>query len=526
MLDSCSVLSQWERTNKQKCINSCFLTHGSLQANQLASLAQQLTDCNACSMNATCLSSQEDGNMNPTCSCKDGFEGDGLSCHNPMACASGGCCSSGYRWSSDGCVDIDDCAVEEKCLSNLTCENTPGSFDCRNSSTMPPADSEPPAAHHITKRSVNPSSVLFRCGAVMCAAGQDCYAVNGVTQCRDPCTFNSRLNDPWRATNNTSQNPVRCDRSGNWQGWYRLFLGAASVQMPEKCVPMRRCGTHAPLWLPDGHPEPSHGIVLSRVCGHWSSGCCTFKSNPIHIKACPGNYFVYKFVDPSACSLAYCADVNTAVCGSCRPDESCVSEDKVNWRCERQGGELGSPDLVCGRSSMQVGLDSSVLAGKAREKAWCGFGLNARGSCGTQLTTNDTHATYSNTLFVYPVANGNETFSIPERIPLSCVYPLDSEISLDVAIRPQLSLDGAVVRAGSRPNAVMSLYRNADYTDPYSAGTVVLPLGSALYVGVSAEDAAADRFAVILESCYATPTADSDGPSRFSLIQNRSVPAP
>ncbi|KAJ8347504.1 hypothetical protein AAFF_G00191590, partial [Aldrovandia affinis] len=33
-------------------------------------------------------------------------------------------------------------------------------------------------------------------------------------------------------------------------------------------------------------------------------------------------------------SLRY---VNTAVCGTCREDETCVSEDKVNWRCERWG---------------------------------------------------------------------------------------------------------------------------------------------------------------------------------------------
>ncbi|XP_061089941.1 uromodulin-like [Conger conger] len=482
--------------------------------------------------------------MNPTCSCKAGFVGDGLSCYNSMACASGVCCASGYRWSSaEGCVDIDECASsEENCLSHLVCENTRGSFDCQT----PPEPTRAPGAHHIAKRSVSPNSVLFRCGAVMCAAGHDCYTVNGVEQCRDPCTFNSRLDDPWRSTSNTGQNPLKCDNTVDWQGWYRLFLGADSVQMPENCVPVRRCGTHAPLWLPDGHPKPSDGIVLSRVCGHWSSDCCNFESNPIHIKACPRNYFVYKFVNPSACHLGYCADVNTAVCGSCRQDELCVSEDKVNWRCESQGrgpragGQvLGAPELVCGSSFIQVGLDSSVLAGKglnASSAHLANFRCKAlnetkgvvwfrierkRESCGTQLRTNITHATYSNTLFVYPVTIGNITFSIPEKIPFSCVYPLHTETSLDVAIRPQLSLEGAVVRAGSRPNAVMSLYRNADYTDPYSSGRVLLPLGSALYVGVSAEEAASDRFAVILESCYATPTADSDGPSRFSLIQNR-----
>ena len=52
--------------------------------------------------------------------------------------------------------------------------------------------------------------------------------------------------------------------------------------------------------------------------------------------------------------------------------------------------------------------------------------------------TNATHVIYSNTLIIYPVANGNASFSIPTTIPLSCVYPLDTETSLDVAIKPQL----------------------------------------------------------------------------------------
>ncbi|KAJ8366621.1 hypothetical protein AAFF_G00348380 [Aldrovandia affinis] len=133
--------------------------------------------------------------------------------------------------------------------------------------------------------------------------------------------------------------------------------------MPERCVDKNMCGTSAPLWLNTSHPAPSDGIVQSRVCGSWDSGCCQFPSNPIHVRACPGNYFVYKFVDPTICHMAYCAaDVNTAVCGTCREDETCVSEDKVNWRCERRERPIfPDPELVCGRSILQVGLDRAVL---------------------------------------------------------------------------------------------------------------------------------------------------------------------
>uniref|UniRef100_A0A8C2ASD1 NIDO domain-containing protein n=1 Tax=Cyprinus carpio TaxID=7962 RepID=A0A8C2ASD1_CYPCA len=99
-----------------------------------------------------------------------------------------------------------------------------------------------------------------------------------------------------------------CDTTVSWNGWYRLFIQGQSVHMPDTCVDMLSCGTHAPLWLNGGHPTVEDGVVTRDVCGHWSNNCCYFQSNPIKVKACPGGYYVYEFVRPSACSLAYCAD--------------------------------------------------------------------------------------------------------------------------------------------------------------------------------------------------------------------------
>ncbi|KAJ8246201.1 hypothetical protein GJAV_G00264850 [Gymnothorax javanicus] len=502
-----------------------------------------VTDCEACSEDATCQSPLEGvKDASPMCSCTAGFAGDGISCYNRTACDNGDCCYIGFRWSSElGCVDSDECTSSEKaCPIPLICQNTLGSFECQI-----PRESEVlldpkyvSMGHQRSERSANQNqnSVLFQCGNVMCPAGQDCLTVQAHQQCRDPCLHNTAITDPWRSTDFTQSN-VKCDTSIDFQNqWYRLFLGESSVQMPERCVPTHMCGTHAPLWLPDGHPGLSDGIVLSPVCGHWSGDCCNFVSNPIHIKACPGNYFVYKFVHPSTCHLAYCSDANTAVCGTCGQHETCVSEDKVTWRCERASD---APQLVCGSIFMQVGLDKAYLVARGLDvssahladfrctahdesngRVW--FQMERKsGNCGTLLMTNDTHAMYSNSLFVYPVTNGNVNFSIPERIPLSCVYPLDSNASLDVAVQPELSLENAVIGVGSRPDAVMYLYRNDNYTDPYPEGAFVLPLGSPLYVGVSAAEADSDRFSVILENCYAMPSADSDDPVRFSLIQNR-----
>ncbi|MEQ2204628.1 hypothetical protein XENOCAPTIV_016066, partial [Xenoophorus captivus] len=50
--------------------------------------------------------------------------------------------------------------------------------------------------------------------------------------------------------------------------------------------------------------------------------------------------------------------------------------------------------------------------------------------------TNQTHAIYSNVLFLYD--KNNASFLLPVRLPFSCSYPLNTNTSLDVAVRPVL----------------------------------------------------------------------------------------
>ncbi|XP_062382528.1 uncharacterized protein LOC134070257 [Sardina pilchardus] len=148
----------------------------------------------------------------------------------------------------------------------------------------------------------------------------------------DPCYHSTPLDQAWRTTNYTTKD-VKCDRQVEWQGWYRLYYRGKSIQMPERCIRKKHCGTHAPLWLTKPHPNISEGIVTRNVCGNWRKNCCYFKSTPIQVKACPGNYYVYKLVKPTKCHLAYCADVNTLVCGGCDRQQNCMSRDRVNYSC-------------------------------------------------------------------------------------------------------------------------------------------------------------------------------------------------
>lgn len=168
--------------------------------------------------------------------------------------------------------------------------------------------------HHAPRRvrrsyptsNTNLAHVRFSCGFYECADGEDCITVNGIQQCSNPCKIYTVLNDAWRSTNN-NVGEKHCDRNVHWDGYYRMFIGNQSVSMPDKCVDSFMCGTQAPLWLAFPPPQQVDEIVQSAVCASFRGDCCWVQSQPIHVKACPGNYFVYKFVMPPGCYFAYCA---------------------------------------------------------------------------------------------------------------------------------------------------------------------------------------------------------------------------
>ncbi|XP_041641014.1 deleted in malignant brain tumors 1 protein-like [Cheilinus undulatus] len=262
-----------------------------------------VSSCYACHDEAACLVSKERGDTFSSqvfsCVCKDGFIGDGLTCYDVKLCGESSCCEEGYQWSPDeGCMDTDECSLKESpCKPTQVCQNTPGSFLCLNPSPS-------------NRLGLSSKSVQFSCGPTVCPLGMDCINTNGTLHCANPCQHYTELHDEWRSTNETYTDTPRCDQHVNWQGWYRLFLGQESAQIPEGCVAEHMCGTHAPLWITTPHPTEQGQIEPRTVCSSWSGSCCRFSPHTIHVKRCFGDYYVYKLVRPSACNLAYCAEVN------------------------------------------------------------------------------------------------------------------------------------------------------------------------------------------------------------------------
>ncbi|TDH06411.1 hypothetical protein EPR50_G00132870 [Perca flavescens] len=596
------------------------------------------TSCEACHSLARCHASLHDNSVETvgvSCRCEDGAVGDGFTCYNKTTC-NDDCCGQGFRWSPlQGCVDIDECSLPNpSCGPGQLCENTRGSFSCLVTPNVQ-------RQNETTSR-----SVMFACGGTQCPFGQSCLQVNGTSQCIDPCQHYTPLQDAWRATDfRVDPESVACDSRTDWQGWYRLFIGNSSVRMPERCIESHMCGTDAPLWLRSSHPLEFEGIVRAEVCGSWEGGCCQFHSNFIHVKACPRNYYVYKFVSPNLCRLAYCADVNTMVCNTCAEGETCVSDDKINWRCGQpaprlrlvngntpcngrveilhnnqwgtvcddlwdindakvvcrqlrcgpvqsatvsasfgqgtgpiwmdnvackgnesllsecehtgfgthncnHGEDAGvicsddlsgfpEPELVCGQDHLRLTVQKRLLEERGlnpssahmidprchqqvdqQEVMWY-LVQRRKGICGNVVETNGSHITYSNILFVYPSDGSNDLLYAPMSIPFSCVFPLDDITSLEAAIRYQLPRSVGLVRSGDPTRAQMTLYERPDYSKPFPAGPVSLPLGAALHVGVSVENYDNNSFGLLLEHCYITNSPNANDPARYVLIQNR-----
>ncbi|XP_073723308.1 uncharacterized protein [Misgurnus anguillicaudatus] len=151
----------------------------------------------------------------------------------------------------------------------------------------------------------------------------------------DPCSNYNILDNYWRTKLNDFNMHGYITESDDtrviWDGWYRLFINGSSAQMPDWCAPYMTCGGFSSLWLAGSHPGVEDGVVTREVYGSYYDQCSHYTSNPIQVKACPGDYYVYKFTRPNvAIPLpVYCAVASSTP--SVDPCDSYTSLDEP-WR--------------------------------------------------------------------------------------------------------------------------------------------------------------------------------------------------
>ncbi|XP_033073733.1 pancreatic secretory granule membrane major glycoprotein GP2 [Trachypithecus francoisi] len=359
--------------------------------------------------------------------------------------------------------------------------------------------------------------------------------------CFDPCQNYTLLDEPFRSTENSEENPG-CDE--NMSGWYR-FVGEGGVRMSETCVQVGRCQTAAPMWLNGTHPALGDGIINRTACAHWSGNCCLWKTEVL-VKACPGGYHVYGLEGTPKCNLRYCTDPSTVEdkCEkACRPEEECLARDST-WGCvcrqDLNSSDVHSlqPQLDCGAREIKVKVDKCLLEGlgfgeeviaylrdpncssilQTGERNWVSVTSPVQASaCRNILERNQTHAIYKNTLSLV------DDFIIRDailNINFQCAYPLDMKVSLQAALKPIVSFLNVSVGGDGEFIVRMALFQDQNYTNPYEGDVAELSVESMLYVGAILEQGDTSRFNLVLRNCYATPTEDKADPVKYFIIRN------
>ncbi|XP_042591954.1 pancreatic secretory granule membrane major glycoprotein GP2-like [Cyprinus carpio] len=153
----------------------------------------------------------------------------------------------------------------------------------------------------------------------------------------DPCYNYNTLNDYWRDIRQYLDTGYD-DTLVEWSGWYRLYLNGESAQMSEWCASYMRCGGYTGLYLNGSHPTLEDAVVTREVVGTNGYQWGFNTSTSIQVKACPGDYYVYKLIKPdvSIYRPTYCA-----VSFSSISSDPCYNYQYLDrpWRANNESGD-------------------------------------------------------------------------------------------------------------------------------------------------------------------------------------------
>uniref|UniRef100_A0A3B3I843 UMOD/GP2/OIT3-like D8C domain-containing protein n=1 Tax=Oryzias latipes TaxID=8090 RepID=A0A3B3I843_ORYLA len=122
------------------------------------------------------------------------------------------------------------------------------------------------------------------------------------------CQHYTELNDNWLSEYNINGNSYCSGSNSPTEGWYRMFVGQTSAQIPETCVQDSRCSSYNRLQMTQPHPTQYNQTVTRSLCYSYDSSCCSDTySDTIKVKLCYGDYYVYKLQTLPGCNTAYCA---------------------------------------------------------------------------------------------------------------------------------------------------------------------------------------------------------------------------
>uniref|UniRef100_A0A3B4D6V8 ZP domain-containing protein n=1 Tax=Pygocentrus nattereri TaxID=42514 RepID=A0A3B4D6V8_PYGNA len=377
----------------------------------------------------------------------------------------------------------------------------------------------------------------------------------------DPCSNYNVLNDLYRATSSRNERYLgsfftRCDADKAWNGWYRLSYQGNNARLPESCVSPGSCESNAPLWLSGGHPRLEDGIVTRQVCGTAYQDCCYYKSYPIQVKACPGNYYVPYFrirlilrsdlyitsisapgilqttTSRTVATTTTTAHLYSCMKLNCTADEWCGEKDGLygcfcNESHPRTRDNVYDSRETCESSS--AGFPANVL--HLSDPSCRGTVQNGRlvfhfdnddHICGTNLTGNGTHFIYENSIQgVVDSAHGPINRKKHLKLQFSCVYQLRQTLTMETTLYALHSMVHKTLPSGMGMYRVRMIpYQDAAFSHPYN-GRVNIVVDQRIYVEVAVQGVDSRQIATVIESCWATPVNDQTFAVRWNLIINK-----
>lgn len=215
------------------------------------------------------------------------------------------------------------------------------------------------------------------------------------------------------------------------------------------------------------------------------------------------------------------------------------AQDQVRVQCNQDSMVAQIQKAIVNTAGYDISSihlnDPSCIFGEGDDPEFFERRVSPLTDCLTAFTVNDSHVEFRNSISSGPVRTGA---SFPRGVvigsadmdmdkavnvltsTISCTYRIDLRVSTQFI--PNITVVTIpipdVFEIGEF-SAVMLIYKDATYRDPYVKPPTLMP-ADILYVGINIQEEASSDVYLLLERCWGTVYEDPNSLPRYDLIEN------
>jgi len=216
-----------------------------------------------------------------------------------------------------------------------------------------------------------------------------------------------------------------------------------------------------------------------------------------------------------------------------------IAQDQVRVQCNQDSMVAQIQKAIVNTAGYDISSihlnDPSCIFGEGDDPEFFERRVSPLTDCLTAFTVNDSHVEFRNSISSGPVRTGA---SFPRGVvigsadmdtakavnvltsTISCTYRIDLRVSTQFI--PNITVVTIpipdVFEIGEF-SAVMLIYKDATYRDPYVKPPTLMP-AEILYVGINIQEEASSDVYLLLERCWGTVYEDPNSLPRYDLIEN------